>query len=70
MVIISIAGIMRLKMSEVKVSLYLGGANVYLNLNVELHSGSIEEDLDDIVRQLFPHLDPINIHAELTGEKI
>ena len=55
-------------MSEVKVSLYLGDANVYLNLNVELHSGSIEEDLDDIVRQLFPHLDPINIHAEFKGE--
>ena len=55
-------------MSEVKVSLYPGGANVYLNLNVELHGGYLEEDLNDIVRQLFPHLDPHNVYAEFKGE--
>ena len=58
-------------MSEVKVSLYLGDANVYLNLNVELHvGGSTEENLKDIVCQLFPHLDTRDVDVELTGEKI
>lgn len=54
-------------MSEVKVSVYLDGANVYLNLNVELHSGYTEEDLNDIARQLFPNLDPYHVYAEIVG---
>ena len=57
-------------MSEVKVFLYLGNANVYLNLNVELLRGYPEENLKDIVCQLFPHLDRHNVDVELTGEKI
>ena len=56
-------------MSEVKVSVYLDGANVYLNMNVELHSGYTEGDLNDIARELFPHLDRFNIYAEPTGGK-
>lgn len=55
-------------MREVKVSLYLDDANVYLDLNVELLRGCIEEDLKDIVCQLFPHLDPYNVYAEFKGE--
>ena len=53
-------------MSEVKVSLYLGDANVYLNLNVEVHIGfPTEENLKDIVCQLFPHLDTRDVDVEL-----
>lgn len=55
------------KMSEVKVILHLDNADVYLNLSVELHSGCTEEDLNGIARQLFPHLDPHHVYAELTG---
>ena len=53
-------------MSEVKVSLYLGDANVYLNLNVEVHIGfPTEENLKGIVCQLFPHLDTRDVDVEL-----
>ena len=55
-------------MSEVKVFLYLGNANVSLNLNVELLRGFPEENLKDIVCQLFPHLDRHNVDVELKGE--
>jgi len=55
-------------MSEVKVSLYLGDANVYLNLNVEVHVGfPTEENLKDIVCQLFPHLETCDVDVELKG---
>ena len=52
-------------MSEVKVFLYLGNANVSLNLNVELLRGFPKENLKDIVCQLFPHLDTYAVDVEL-----
>jgi hypothetical protein len=37
--------------------LYPEGANVRIPFEVELHSGYDEGDLNDVVREMFPHLE-------------
>ena len=56
-------------MSEVEVAVYLDGANVYFPIRVELHSGYTKEDLDDIVRQLFPDWESYCVCAYQIGGK-
>ena len=45
--------------------LYPEGANVRIPFEVEFHSGSTEADLDEIVREMFPHLGEFRAYGEL-----
>jgi hypothetical protein len=48
--------------------LYLEGANVRIPFEVELHSGSDEGDLNDIVNEMFPHLQGSDCYGEFIEE--
>ena len=49
--------------------LYPEGANVRIPFDIEFHSGFTEADLDDIVRELFPHLGEWGVYGELIEGK-
>ena len=49
--------------------LYSEGANVRIPFEVEFHSGFTEADLDDIVREMFPHLGKFGAYGELIEER-
>ena len=49
--------------------LYPEGANVRIPFEVEFHSGFTEADLDDIVREMFPHLGEGGVYGELIQGK-
>ena len=49
--------------------LYLKGANVRIPVEVELHSGYDEGDLNDVVTEMFPHLDKWDCYGEFIEEE-
>jgi hypothetical protein len=48
--------------------LYLEGANVRIPFEVELHRGYDEGHLNDVVREMFPHIDKWDCYGELIEE--
>jgi hypothetical protein len=48
--------------------LYPEGANVRIPFEVELHSGYDEGDLNDIVNEMFPHLEKSDCYGEFIEE--
>lgn len=48
--------------------LYPEGANVRIPFEVEFHSGFDEGDVNDVVRQLFPHIDTYDAFGEILEE--
>jgi hypothetical protein len=49
--------------------LYLEGANVRIPFEVALHSGYDEGDLNDVVKEMFPHLDKGDCYGEFIEEE-
>jgi hypothetical protein len=48
--------------------LFLEGANVRIPFEVELHSGYDEGHLNDVVTEMFPHLEEWSCYGELIEE--
>ena len=49
--------------------LYPEGANVRIPFEVELHSGYDEGDLNDVVTEMFPHLEKSGCYGEFIEEQ-